>query len=328
MKALIARRLSGLEALTSDEVSVPAPGPGEILIGVAAAGLHLADVAALSGDRQPRPDLPFVPGLEAAGLVAAVGEGVSGFQPGDKVVAFLDWGGMAEGAVAKAAVCARIPDDMTFPKAAALPIAYAGALLALRERARITPGDTVLVLGAGGHSGLAAVDIAKKLGARVLAVASGETRGSEAAERGADAVIDGSERPLSESVMALTGNGGVQVVFDPVGGDAFEMAMPTLAVGGRIISAGFAGGRIPRMNMAALYARDAAMISANLPLAVKADQALACSALRDVIAWAAAGEIVPRIAAQFTFVEAHAAFNYVKSRRNAGAVVVTIEKAG
>lgn len=328
MKALIAQRLSGLEALTAEEVAVPTPGPGEVLIGVAAAGLHLADLAALSGERHPRPDLPFVPGLEAAGLIAAVGEDVSGFQPGDKVVAFLDWGGMAEGAVAKAGLCARIPDGMAFPAAAALPVAYAGALLALRDRAQLAPGETVLVLGAGGHAGLAAVDIAKRLGARVLAVASGESRGSEAAERGADAVIDSSARPLSESVAALTDGTGIDVVFDPVGGDAFEMALLTLAVGGRVISAGFAGGRIPRINMSALYARDAALISANLPLTVKSDSALAHKALCDVIAWAANDEIVPHIAAQFTFADAKPAFNYVKARRNAGAVVVTIEKSG
>ena len=326
MKALIAQRLSGLEALAADEVSAPTPGPGEVLIGVGAAGLHLADIAALSGERHPRPDLPFTPGLEVAGLVAAVGTDVTALKPGDRVAAFVDWGGLAEGVVAKASLCAIIPDGMAFSIAASLPVAYGGALLALRDRARLGAGETVLVLGAGGNAGLAAVEIAKRLGARVIAVASGESRGSEAIERGADQVVDSSSRPLSESVAALTNNGGVDVVFDPVGGDAFEMALLTLANGGRVISSGFAGGRIPRINMSALYARDAELISANTPLTVKALPALAQKALADVIAWTAGAKIGPRIAAQFTLADAKPAFNYVKGRRNTGAVIVTIGK--
>lgn len=326
MKALIAQRLSGLEALAADEVSAPAPGPGEVLIGVGAAGLHLADLAALSGERHPRPNLPFTPGLEVAGLIAAVGADVTGLKPGDRVVAFVDWGGLAEGAVARASLCAPIPDGMAFSAAAGLPVAYAGALLVLRERARLVAGETVLVLGAGGHAGLAAVEIAKKLGAHVIAVASGESRGSEAGERGADEVVDSSSRPLSESVAALTNNAGANVIFDPVGGDAFEMAMLTLADGGRVISSGFAGGRVPRINMSALYARDAELISANTPLAVQANPLLAQKALCDVVAWAGEGAIAPRIAAQFPFPEFKPAFNYVKGRRNTGSVIVTIGK--
>ncbi|HSM95677.1 MAG TPA: NADPH:quinone oxidoreductase family protein [Rhizomicrobium sp.] len=328
MKALIAHRLSGLEALAAEEVSAPTPGPGEVLIGVGAAGLHLADLAALSGERHPRPPLPFTPGMEVAGLVAAVGPGVEGLAGGDRVAGFVDWGGMAEGAVAKASLCTRIPDSIGFALAASLPVAYAGALLALRERARLVAGESVLVLGAGGHAGLAAVEIAKKLGARVIAVASGETRGSEASERGADAVVDSALRPLSESVSALTGNAGVNVVFDPVGGDAFEMALLTLADGARVISSGFAGGRVPRINMSALYARDAELISANTPLAVQANPQLAQRALRDVVAWASDGAISPRIAAQFALADMKPAFNYVKARRNNGSVIVTIGKDG
>jgi NADPH2:quinone reductase len=326
MKALVAQRLSGLDALTAEEVMAPAPGPGEVLIGVAAAAVHLADLAALSGERHPRPELPFTPGLETAGLIAAVGPEVTGFRPGDRVAAFVDWGGLAEGAVAKAALCALVPEGLSFSFAAALPVAYGAALMALRERARLAPGETVLVLGAGGHAGLAAVEIAKKLGARVIAVASGESRGSEAGERGADAIVDSAARPLSESVAGLTENAGVDVVFDPVGGDAFEMALLTLAPGGRVISSGFAGGRIPRINMSALYARDASLISANTPLTVKSDPVQAQKALSDVIAWTAQGEIAPHIAAQFAFADARAAFSYVKGRRNAGAVIVTIGK--
>lgn len=324
MRGLLAQRLAGLEALAIEDVAAPMPGPDEMLIGVGAAGVNLADVAALGGERHPRPDLPFVPGLEVAGIVAAIGPGVCGFSPGDRVAAFVRWGGLAEGAVARAELCAHLPDSMTFAYAAGLPIAYAGALLALRERARLVAGETVLVLGAGGHAGLAAIDIAKKLGARAIAVASGESRGSEAAGRGADEIVDSSARPLSESVAALTGGAGVNAIYDPVGGDAFEMSLLTLANGGRVVSAGFAGGRIPRVNLPALYARDAELISANTPLTVQAHPAQAGAALRDTIAWASEGAIAPKIAAQFALPDAKVALEYVKARRNTGAVIVTV----
>ena len=324
MKALIAHRLVGIDALASDEIAAPTPGTGQVLIAVGAAGLHLTDLAALAGDRHPRPALPFIPGLEAAGLVAAVGEGVSDLTAGDRVVTFLDWGGLAEGAIAKAALCAKLPDGMAFSTAAGLPVAYGGALLALRDRASLAVGETLLVMGAGGQAGLAAVEIGKRLGARVIAVVGGAARGSEASELGADDIVDAASRPLSESVSALTGAKGVDVIFDPVGGDAFEIALMTLARGGRMISAGFAAGRIPRVNVGALFARNAALIAANIPFAVQDNPVAAQAALNDVIAWTADGSLRPRVAAQFPLGDVRPAFDYIKARRGAGAVIVTI----
>jgi NADPH:quinone reductase len=325
MKALVAHRLVGLDGLAAEDIAAPTPGPGEVLVGVGAATIHLADVAALAGERHPRPALPFTPGLEAAGLIAAVGPEVEGFKQGDRVAAFLPWGGLAEGAVTSAALCAKLPDSLGFAVAASLPIVYAGALMALRDRARLGVGQTLLVLGGGGEAGLAAVEIGKRLGARVIAVTN-ESRGSEASERGADHLIDAASRPLTESVGALTANKGVDVAFDPVGGDAFEIAQLTLQAGGRMVSAGFAGGRVPRVNLAAFHARNAELIAANTPLAAQNDPLRAQMALRDVIAWAEEGIITPKIAAQFTLADMRPAFDYVKQRRNAGAVVITIGK--
>jgi NADPH2:quinone reductase len=326
MKALIAQRLSGIAALAADEIAAPKPGPGEVLIAVGAGGVHLADIAALTGERHPRPRLPFIPGLEVAGLVAAVGADVTNLAPGDRVVAFLSWGGLAEGAVAQAELCAKLPDAIPLSLGASLPMAFAGALLALRDRARLAAGETLLVLGAGGYAGIAAVQIGKKLGARVIAVAAGEARGSEAVECGADELIHGAAKPLSESVAALTAGKGVDVIFDPVGGDAFEMAVMTLAIGGRLVSAGFAAGRVPRINMSAIYARDAELLAANTPLTVLKYPAHANAALNDVIAWTVEGSIHPRIAAQFPLAGAKPAFDYISSRRGSGAVIITIGK--
>jgi NADPH2:quinone reductase len=328
MKALIAQRLSGVAALAADDVAAPKPGPGEVLIAVGAGGVHLADIAALTGERHPRPSLPFIPGQEAAGLVAAVGAEVTCLAPGDRIAAFLSWGGLAEGAVAQADLCAKLPETIPLSLGASLPMAFAGALLALRDRARLAAGETLLVLGAGGYAGIAAVQIGKKLGARVIAVAAGEARGSEAVESGADELIDGSAKPLSESVAALTAGKGVDVIYDPVGGDAFEIAVMTLAVGGRMISAGFAAGRVPRINMSAIYARDAELLAANTLLTVQKYPMHARAALNDVIAWTVDGSIRPRIAVQFPLTGAAPAFDYISSRRGSGAVIITIGKEG
>jgi NADPH:quinone reductase len=324
MKALRAHRLLGPEVLAAEDVAAPEPGPGEVLIAVTAVGLHLADFAALSGERSPRPSLPFTPGLEVAGTVLALGDGAKGLKKGRRVVAFVPWGGLAEQAVAPAGLCVAIPDGLTDAQAASLPFAYAGAILALREKAALGEGETVLVLGAGGFTGLAAIETAKQLGAQVIAVAGGEARVAPAREHGADHILDGANVVIGDAVRELTGGKGADVIFDPVGGDAFEAAMGAAAIGARILSAGFAGGRVPQANLAVLFARDMVLMAANIPLTVKNHPALARAALETAVDWAAAGTIHPRIAAQFPLAQARHAFEYVKARRGNGAVVVTI----
>jgi len=324
MKALRAHRLAGPEVLALEEVPASAPGPGEVLIAVKAAGIHLADFAALAGERSPRPDVPFTPGLEVAGTVAGLGKGVTGLKKGKRVVAFVPWGGLAEQAIAPSAVCIAIPDALADAQAASLPLAYGGAVLALRDKAGLAKGETVLVLGAGGFMGLAAIEAAKQLGARVIAAAGGEARLTTASEYGADHIIDAASAVLADAVRELTGGHGADVIFDPVGGDAFEAAMGAAANGARFVSTGFAAGRVPRVNLAALFARDMRLMAANIPLTVKSHPARARAALEDVVAWAAAGAIHPRVSAQFTLAEARHAFEYVKARRGNGAVVVTV----
>jgi NADPH2:quinone reductase len=324
MKAFRAHRLAGLEVLALEDVAAPVPAPGEVLIAVKAVGIHLADFAALAGERSPRPAVPFTPGLEVAGTVAGLGDGVTGLKAARRVVAFVPWGGLAEYAIAPASVCVAVPGALTDAQAASLPLAYGGAILALREKAGFGNGETVLVLGAGGFMGLAAIEIAKQLGARVIAAGAGETRVAVAREHGADHIVDTATAVLSRAVMDLTGGNGADVIFDPVGGDAFEAALGAAATGARLVSTGFAGGRVPRVDLAALFARDMALVAANIPLAVKAHPMRARAALEDAVAWAGAGTIKPRIAAQFLLAEARHAFEYVKARRGNGAVVVTI----
>lgn len=325
MKSFRAHRLAGLEMLAVEELAAPVPASGEVLITVKAAGIHLADFAALAGERSPRPAVPFTPGLEVSGTVAALGEGVTGLKRGGRVVAFVPWGGLAEQAVAPAALCVALPKDLTDLQAACLPIAYGGAILALREKAGLAKDETVLVMGAGGFIGLAAIAAAKQLGARVIAAAGGEARAAAANDHGADRIVDTTSVVLGDAVREWTGGKGADVIFDPAGGDAFEAAMSAAATGARFVSAGFAAGRVPSVNLAALFARDMYLVTANVPLTVQSHPARARAALEDAVAWAAEGKINPRIAAQFKFAEARHAFEYVKQRRGNGAVVVTME---
>ena len=324
MRAYRADRLGGLDALSLAEADAPEPGPGQLRIAVRAAGVHLADMAALAGQRQPRIDPPFVPGFEVAGTVSAVGPDTGEFRAGQSVVAFLSSGGLAEEAVADAALCVALPTGLDFVKAAALPLAYAGALMALRDKARLAAGETLLVLGSGGPAGLGAIETGKRLGATVIAAAGHLARREAAAGQGADHTIDSASTALGKAVLELTDGRGADVVFDPVGGDGSAAALAALGTGGRILCAGFAGGKAPALNTLALYARDAALISANVPLAIATQPARARAALEEAAGWAAAGEIRPRIAAQFGFDDVRHAFDYVMGRRGAGAVIVTV----
>lgn len=323
MEAYSANRLGGLDALIRSEVGTPEPGAGQIRIAVRAAGLHLADLAALAGQRPPRPSLPFIPGFEVSGTVDAVGPDAGDFAPGQAVIAFVGAGGLGELVLAEAALCVPMPEGVAFGRAAGLPIAYAGALVALRDRARLEAGQRLLVLGAGGQAGLAAIDLGQRLGAEVIAVAGQESRLEAARAQGADHTIAAAAAPLGEAVLALTDGRGADVVFDPVGGEASRAAMTALAPGGRIVCAGFAAGEPTPVNVMALYGRDAAFIAANVAVLIERAPDRARRALAEVAEWTAGGAIRPRIAAQFPFDEAHHALDYVMNRRDAGAVVVT-----
>jgi NADPH2:quinone reductase len=324
MKAFLTRSLTSLDALALAEVVALEAGAGEIAIAVGAASVQLADIAFALGQRAPRPGLPFTPGMEAAGLVASVGTGVKGFKKGDLVAAFLPSGGVAEFAKTKAGCAVVLPKGVTPTVGASLPHGFAAVLLALRERAELKSGETMVVLGAGGRQGLAAIKIGKLLGARVIAVASTAERRDAAAEAGADDVLDPGGTAVAEQVLKLTDGRGADVIFDPVSGDAAIASFPAGVHGMRYVLTGFAGGSVPRLDPSQLFARDATLIAANAVLAVERDPVAAQKALRDVIAWVADGKLKPRVAAKFALKDARAAFDYVAARRGLGATIVTM----
>src|SRR5712691_9947817 len=242
MRAVLCHAWGPVEGLRLGEAPPPIPADGEVVITVRAAGINYADAIMVAGHYQTKPPLPFSPGLEAAGIVTACGDRVTRFRPGDRVMAILAHGGLAELAVAPEAETFAIPHGMSFEEAGAFPVAYISSHVALRWQGRLEPGETLLVLGAAGGVGLTAVEIGKAMGARVIAGASTAEKLAVAREHGADDLIDYAAEKLTERVMALTDGRGADVCFDPVGGELSDAALSSLGWGGRLLLVGFVGG--------------------------------------------------------------------------------------
>jgi NADPH2:quinone reductase len=248
MRALLCRSLDGIGALEVAEIESPRLGPGQVRIGVRASGVNFPDILMAEGKYQVKPELPFIPGLEVAGVVLECANGVDHVRPGERVLAFARrGGGHAEEVVVPAAIVTPIPDAMDFATAAAFPIAYGTAHFALTHRGRLTAGEALLVLGAAGGVGLAAIEVGKLLGARVIAAASNSEKLAVARQHGADETINYLSEDLRDRVYALTNGKGVDVVFDPVGGEAFKQSVRCIGWEGRILVVGFASGDIPQV---------------------------------------------------------------------------------
>jgi len=263
VRAVICRAWGAVETLTVEDVAPPAPGRGQVLIDVKATGVNYADAIMVAGKYQTRPAFPFSPGLETAGVVAACGDGVTRFAPGDRVMAILAYGGLAELAVADEAETFAVPDAMPFDEAGAFPIAYMSSHVALRWQGRLEAGETLLVLGAAGGVGLTAVEIGKAMGARVIAGASTADKLAVARERGADETVNYATEKLAERVLALTDGKGADVCFDPVGGELFDAALSALGWGGRILLVGFVGG-VPQIPANRLLVKHRAALGSSL----------------------------------------------------------------
>src|SRR5438445_1129569 len=263
MRAVLCRAWGAIDELTIAEVPPPAPSAGEVLIAVKATAVNYADAIMVAGRYQTKPPLPFSPGLETAGVVVACGDGVTRFAPGDRVMAILAYGGLAEMAVADEAETFAVPERMPFDEAGAFPIAYFSSHVAIRWQGRLEPGETLLVLGAAGGVGLTAVEIGKAMGARVIAGASSAEKLAVARERGADEAVNYATEKLTDRVMALTDGKGADVCFDPVGGELFDAALSALGWGGRILLVGFVGG-VPQIPANRLLVKHRAALGSSL----------------------------------------------------------------
>lgn len=301
------------------EIVVPQPTAGEVRIRVAACGLNFADTLLATGRYQQRPPLPFTLGMEMAGTVDALGDGVSYPPLGARVAAFGTTGGLAEYATVAADQCLMLEDEIGFEEAAALQITYLTSHLALRRRARLQTGETLLVTGAAGGVGLTAVEIGKLTGARVIAVARGAERLAAARAAGADHLIDSDDADLKAELRAL---GGVDVAYETIGGDVFMQALAAMRPEGRILTIGYAGGTIPQIPANLLLVKNLTVIGLYLAnYASFCPQALHDS-LAEILAWRAQGRIKPHISHVLPLARSDQALALLKERKSTGKVVV------
>ena len=319
MQAFQLTEIGQSPALT--EVALPPPGPGELAVAVAACGLNFADLLMIEGKYQEKPALPFTLGMEIAGTVTAVGAGVTGFAPGDRIAGFGGLGGLAQAANLPAARCLPLPDGMDFVQAAAFQIAYGTSHLALDHKARLQPGETLFVTGAAGGVGLTAVEIGRRMGARVIASARGAERMEAARAAGAHEVIDSDAPDLRGTLKAL---GGVDVVYDSVGGPAFMEALRATRPEGRLLAIGFAGGEVPQVPANLLLVKNLSVMGLYWGGYLTFAPQVLTGSLKQLAAWIAAGDLVPHVGATFPLAEAAAALDHLKQRRATGKVVVTM----
>ena len=323
MKAILCREWGGPETLRLDEAARRPLRPNEARIRVRAAGVNFADTLMIAGKYQVRPEFPFTPGLEAAGEVIEIGAAVRHLEPGRRVLAVLRFGGgYAEEIAIDADAVVPIPDAMDFVTAAAFPVAYGTAHFALTHRGHLARGETLLVLGAAGGVGLSAVEIGKELGARVIAAAGGPEKLAVARAHGADELIDYQRESIRDRVRELTGGLGADVVFDPVGGDAFDQALRAVNWEARMLVIGFAAGRIQSVPANLILVKNISVIGVVWGAQAARDPVLISRNLAELLRWWEAGRLRPVVAKTFPLAEAGAAMQALLSRRHAGKIVL------
>jgi NADPH2:quinone reductase len=324
MRALTCAAYGPLERLTVEEVPVPVPGPRQARIQVKAAALNYPDALMVQGLYQANPTPPFSPGLEFSGVVSAVGDDAGRWQVGDRVVA-LGQGGFAEQALADASRLMPLPPGMDFETGAAMFLTYCTSLHALKDCARLQAGETVLVLGAAGGVGIAAIEIAEALGARVLAAASSEAKLDACRQAGADATVDYSSARLRDAVKAFSGGEGVDVVYDPVGGSYSEEALRCLRWRGRLLVIGFASGAIPKLPLNLALLNERSIVGVYWGESVARDPAAHVRNVGQLLEWYSAGKIKPRISERVPLTGAAEAMQRMTRREIVGKVVVLPE---
>ncbi len=325
MRAIVCRELTGPAGLRLEEVPEPRPGPGQVRIRVRACGVNFADSLITRGQYQRQPQPPFSPGFEVAGEVLELGEGVEGISVGDRVIAMPPHGGYAEQVVAAAARCVPLPASMPWAHGAAFPVVFGTSHVALAHRARLRAGETLVVLGASGGVGLTAVSIGRKLGAVVIAVASSAEKLEVARQHGADHLIDSSREDLRTRIKALTGGRGADVVYDPVGGDAFDASLRSIAFEGRILVIGFASGTVPKIPANHLLVKNVDVIGLNWPAYADLNPAVMTASFETLLRWYQEGAIELHVSASYPLERGVEALDQVVSRRSTGKVVITVE---
>jgi NADPH2:quinone reductase len=324
MKAVLCKQFGPPDSLVVEELASPRAGPGEAVVSVKAASVNFPDVLIIQNKYQFKPPLPFSPGSELAGVVKEVGAGVNGWSPGDKVIAFTTYGAFAEEVKTEASRLIRLPEKMDFVTGAAFLLTYATSDHALRDRGRLATGETLLVLGAAGGVGLAAIEIGKALGARVIACASSEDKLAVCRSHGADATINYATEDLRERVKALTEGRGADVIYDPVGGPYTEPAFRSIAWRGRLLVVGFAAGEIPKLPLNLALLKGAAVVGVFWGDFARREPARFAESVRQLAQWYGEGKLKPHVSQTFPLEQAREALKLMAARKVKGKVVLTV----
>ena len=323
MRAVVCREWGPPETLVVDDVLEPVPGPNDVLVRVRACGVNFADALIVQGKYQETPPLPFVPGLEVAGEIVSMGEDVAGLATGQRVVALCATGGYAEMVTASAEVTIRIPDEMPYETAAGFMVAYGTAHVGLEHRAGLRAGETLLVHGAGGGVGLAAVEVGKAMGATVIATAGSEDKRALARAHGARHVIDYQAGPFKDIVKTLTDDRGADVVFDPVGGRVFAQSLRCIAWEGRMLVIGFAAGDIPEVPAGLVLVKNISMTGVYWGAYRMHEPEIITGSLRRLFAWYEEGALRPVISEVLPLERAAEAMERLLGRQARGKIVLT-----
>ncbi len=319
MRALV---LSDFDTPPSmQDIPPPEPGPDDVRISVSACGLNFADLLMQRGKYQERPDLPCTLGMEVAGVITALGTNVTGFRKGQRIAAFPGLGGLAQQAVCAANRCVALPEDMSFVDAAGFQIAYGTSHLALEHRAKLQPGETLLVLGAAGGVGLTAVEIGKAMGARVIAVARGAEKLEIARAKGADICLDSDTADLRADLRAL---GGIDVVYDAIGEPLATPALRALKPEGRFLAIGFAGGKVPQIPANILLVKNLTVIGLYWGGYLTFDPARLTDSLSTLLAWYSQGRIAPHISHVLPLDRVDEGFALLRDRKSTGKIVIDL----
>ncbi|MFI7855781.1 NADPH:quinone oxidoreductase family protein [Pseudomonas promysalinigenes] len=322
MKAVLCKTLGPARDLVLEDATSPVPKKNEILLDVHAAGVNFPDTLIIQGKYQFQPPLPFSPGGEAAGVISAVGEKAGSFKVGDRVMALTGWGAFAEQVAVPFYNVMPIPEHMDFATAAAFGMTYGTSMHALKQRGQLQSGETLLVLGASGGVGLAAVEIGKAMGARVIAAASSAEKLAIAKAAGADELIDYSQASLKDEIKRLTGGQGADVIYDPVGGELFDQAVRGLAWQGRLLVVGFASGTIPQMAANLVLLKGAAVLGVFWGAFAQRQPEDNAANFRQLFAWHAEGKLKPLVSKTYPLAEAGAAIEALAQRKAVGKLVV------
>ena len=326
MKVVVCKEFGLPETLVVEERPALEAPAGKVVVSVRAASVKFSDTLLIQNKYQTKPELPFVPGGEVTGVIKAVGEGVTGWKVGDRVSAQTGQGGFAEEALADPEKLSSIPETMDFSDAAGLSNAYSTSYYALIDRGQLKAGETLLVLGASGGVGLAAVEIGKIVGATVIACASSDDKLAVCRAHGADHIINYDREDMRARVKEITGGKGLDVVFDPVGGDYSERALRDMAWGGRLLVIGFAAGPIPKIALNLPLIKGCSIVGVWVGAFSKKEPARHRANVDQIWKWIAEGKIKPHVHAQYPIEKAADAMNEIMARRVAGKVVLVNER--